>query len=339
MSRSAPLGHSIEQIRAVLGQDDAGRTWLQHLDEIGPPPFEVSLPHRDFAVPVFIDLSIPHDEFDTLIWYLPDPQQSPGVWWLLERATHSVVRTVGQIPPPPWFPPLPRELGPFRSYFYFYVLLAARPHTLAFHREMGIPDDISRHTLADIGRKFAVHRKNHRKGGIDTPAWLTHHMRGQLYQLGRLQFERVHPWEKLAVAMREAGLELPDSEVMLSVHITDFSGPLSPAACDDSFSRAREFFSSHFPDCPARYAVCSSWMLDPQLTGYLSPDANLIRFQQRFTPAYVPGPSNRGILQFVFGLLDAEIDDLPQTSSLERAVVGHLKAGHSWHGGVGWLML
>jgi hypothetical protein len=164
-------------------------------------------------------------------------------------------------------------------------------------------------------------------------------MRGQLYQLGRLQFERAHPWGKLHDGMRSAGEDVADTDVVLSVHITDFSGPLTPANCDDSFDQARSFFATYFPETPPKYAVCSSWMLDPQLAEYLSPESNLIRFQRRFTPAYQPGTSNRGILQFVFGMLDADIDDLPQTTTLERAVVGHLRSGRSWHGGVGWLML
>ncbi|HYI24500.1 MAG TPA: acyltransferase domain-containing protein [Thermomicrobiales bacterium] len=339
MARSTPLGHSVEQIRDFLSQDESSRAWLDHLDEIGPSPVPITLPSSDHAALDFLDLSVPHDDIDTLIWFLPDPGRTPGVWWLLDRAAHSVSRTVGQVPPPPWFPALPRELGEFRRYFYFYVLLAVRPLTLEYHRKLGIPPDISRHTLTDLGRKFTVHRKNHGTGGIDTPAWLTHHLRGQLYQLGRLQFERVHAWDKLRDGMRAAGCCLAEDEVLLSVHITDFSGPLSPAACDASFDRARSFFAQVFPETPARYAICSSWMLDPQLAEYLKPSANVIQFQNRFTPAYRPDPGNRGILQFVFGMLDAEIDDLPQTTSLERAVVGHLKAGRSWRGGVGWLML
>jgi hypothetical protein len=274
-----------------------------------------------------------------LIWFLPQPARMPGIWWMLERATHSVVRTIGQIEPPPAFPALPRELGELRRYFYFYVLLAARPHTIAYHRQLGIPDDISRRTLSDLGRKMSVHRKNYGKGGIDAPGWLTHHMRGQLFQLGRLQFERVHLWDAFREPINAAGVRFDEDDVALSVHITDFSGPLSPAACDASFVAAREFFARYFPETPARIAICISWMLDAQLDEYMSPGSNIVQFKNRFTPAYLPEPNNRGIQQFVFGMLDAEIDELPQATSLERAVVGHIVSGRSWRGGAGWLEL
>jgi hypothetical protein len=334
-----PWSHSVEQICDVLSQDESGRAWIAHLREIGDPPEPIVLPSVDQAAEVLLDLSVPHDEIDLLIRNLPDPERHPGAWWLIERGAHAMVRTIGQLPPPPWFPTLPRELGAFRRYFFFYVLLAATPFTRAFHASLGIPEDVSRHTLADFGRKIAVHRKNHGMGGIDSPGWLMHHIRGQIYQLGRLQFERVHPSENLVEGMRAAGCTIPDDEVLLSLHITDFSGPLSPAACDASIDHARAFFARHFPGTPARYAICASWMLDPQLGEYLAPDSNIIRFQNRFTLAFQSDPNNRGILQFVFGKLGAEIDDLPQDTRLERSVVQHIRQGRSWRGGVGWFML
>ena len=339
MSRVLPGVQSVERLRELLQADPECAAWLAHLDEIGAPPFAVSLPRPDDAAPVFLDLAVPHDEVDKLVWLMPDAVRTPGTWWLLERATWSVVRTIGGIPSPPSFPSLPRELGELRRYFYFFVLLAVRPHTLAYHRQLGIPDDISRHTLVDIGRKMSVHRKNYGKGGIDAPSWLTHQMRGQLYALGRLQFERIHLGDTMGEAIRRAGVDVADDDIALSVHITDFSGPLSPAACNASFAMAKPFFTRYFPDTPVRIAVCISWMLDPQLDEYLRPASNIVQFKNRFTLAYSHEPNNRSTLQFVFGMLDAEIDELPQATSLERAVVGHIVAGRHWTGASGWLEL
>jgi hypothetical protein len=339
MARVLPGTQSVAQLRELLEAEEPTRKWLEHLDEIGDPPFEVHLPTPDGAAIEFLDLAVPHDEIDKLIWLLPEQNRTPGVWWLLGRAAHSVVRTIGQMSAPPPFPVLPRQLGELRRYFYFYVLLAVRPYTLRYHEELGIPEPISRRTLVDLGRKMSVHRKNHGKGGIDTPAWLTHHMRGQLYQLGRLQFERVTLRAPYREALSKAGVDFGDDEVALSVHITDFSGPLSPTACDASFAQVKPFFDRYFSDTPARIAVCESWMLDAQLDEYLTPHSNIMQFKNRFTPAYTPGPNNRGIQQFVFGMLDAEIDELPQATSLERAVVSHIVSGKDWHGGAGWLDL
>ena len=64
------------------------------------------------------------------------------------------------------------------------------PHVQAFHRARQIPDDISRLTLADLGRNMATHRRRYGVGGLDTAFWLMLHFRGAMYDLGRLQFQR-----------------------------------------------------------------------------------------------------------------------------------------------------
>jgi hypothetical protein len=39
----------------------------------------------------------------------------------------------------------------------------------------------------------------------------------------------------------------------------------------------------------------------------------------------------------VFGYLPESIDDLPQTTTMERAAVAHLKAGRHWQVRNGWV--
>ncbi|MGH3097980.1 MAG: hypothetical protein ACRDMV_18510 [Streptosporangiales bacterium] len=45
------------------------------------------------------------------------------------------------------------------------------------------------------------------------------------------------------------------------------------------------------------------------------------------------------MLEFVFRRTDQPIDQLPQSSTLERAVVAHLRAGRHWRVRTGWLTL
>lgn len=129
----------------------------------------------------------------------------------------------------------------------------------------------------------------------------------------------------------------PDTPA-LSLHIPDFSGPMTPGACDASIDMARAFFKSFFPDEDHQIAYCNSWLLDPQLRDYLSPESNIIRFQDRF--ALAPGgyDVNNSIVQFVFGSTLDRIDALPQRSSLERAIVQHIRAGGIWQGRSGWFL-
>jgi GNAT-like C-terminal domain len=125
------------------------------------------------------------------------------------------------------------------------------------------------------------------------------------------------------------------------VHIPDFSGPLTPAACGAAVARAREFFPRHFPEEPCRVAVCGSWLLDPQLAGYLPEGSNIVRFQRRFRllPAQGQEPDDATVVGYVFGDPELAPEGLPGRTTLERAIGGHLRAGGHWYVRGGWFAL
>ncbi|WP_336209195.1 acyltransferase domain-containing protein [Nonomuraea sp. LPB2021202275-12-8] len=300
--------------------------WLEHLERIGPQ--EVVLP-PDLAGEL-LRLTVPHEDVGGVLAGVPRPGSE--AWWLLERCVGSLVSTMGELDDPPPFPPLPASADP---YFYVYVFLAAAPHVRAYHRRLGVADEVSRRTLADLGRNMAVHRRKHGTGGVDAPVWLTLHFRGLNYDLGRLQFQRARIGTRTHEAVTAAGVSCEPGDPVLSVHIPDFLGPLTPAACDAAFARAREFFPRHFPREDPRVAVCHSWLLDDQLAEYLPEDSNIIRFQRRFRQIY-KAEGDGGVISFVFG---AERAELPRGTTLERAIGDHLRAGRSWHGTAGWLLL
>ncbi len=328
----------VDRIKELLGSDPAMVRWLEHLEAIGAPDFDVVLPPAAELAPVLLDLAVPHEDIDALVAMLPALERSPELWWLLERSAYALVRQMGTVGWPPMFPTLPASLGAIGRYFFVYVFLAVLPHVRAFHRTRGILDDVGRRTLADLGRNMAVHRRRHGDGGLSVPFWLMLHFRGAIYDLGRLQFERARLGNRTGRAIAEAGMPYGPGDPVLGVHIPAFYGPLSPQACDTSFARAREFFARHFPEETYRIATCHSWLLDPGLAEYLPEDANIIRFQRRFQLAHRPEePDDESILRFVFGRTGPTLDDLPQRTLLERAVVAHLKAGGHWHGGAGWL--
>jgi hypothetical protein len=225
-------------------------------------------------------------------------------------------------------------------YFCLFAALAVLPSAREYHRRLGIPERISRATLADIGRNVAVYRLTYGHGGFSDIAWCRLHLTGNLYQLGRLQFERTSLGRRTAAAVAAA----PDSpspgagagDPALGVHIPRYYGPMDPASCDASFAAAHEFFARYHPDERPAVAVCRSWLLDEQLADYLSPDSNIIRFARRFTPAYAPDDDDDTTLRFVFGDPSVPLHRQPRRTRLERAVLDHLAAGRHWHGGIGW---
>jgi len=178
------------------------------------------------------------------------------------------------------------------------------------------------------------YRRRNGRPGFNSAFWMAQHFRGGIFLLGRLQFNF---WRVVFHPPAGAGFEKDDP--CLGVHIPAL-GPLTPEVCDASFAQARTFFPEHFPERSDKVATCGSWLLDPQLAEYLPEDSNIIRFQRRFTPApdwFEPGDDD--VIRFVFGYLPDSIDDLPQTTTLERAAVAHIKSGRHWQVRNGWVEL
>jgi hypothetical protein len=75
--------------------------------------------------------------------------------------------------------------------FYLLILLSGMPELQRLYREQEVPTEVARATLFDIERWLRVHRERHGDWGLapDRINWLRNHMRGELYQLGRLQFQ------------------------------------------------------------------------------------------------------------------------------------------------------
>ncbi len=101
-------------------------------------------------------------------------------------------------------PALPADFHPAAPLFHAYVLLAGLPHCRAENRRRGIGDEITRHTLADLGIWLGHYHRTKGVWGLAQHGWLSGHFRNQLYRLGRLQFRfetfphRFHAWRQTA---------------------------------------------------------------------------------------------------------------------------------------------
>ncbi|GAA4526743.1 acyltransferase domain-containing protein [Nonomuraea ferruginea] len=316
----------------LLRADDRTAAWLAGLEADDSPDVEVVLPDA-FTL---LDLAVPHEDVNEILALARTIRTDPGLWWLLERCARRLVRGIGLIDHPFDLPYLPAGLGAAGRYFHLFVFVAALPHVRAYHRERGVPADVSRHTLADLGRNVAVHRRRHGVGGVIQPSWIKMHYRGEIYQLGRLQYQRATLGTRMGTLIEGVMPGAPS----LNLHIPDFSGPLTPAACDDSLARARAFFPRHFPDEEPTVATCYSWLLDPQLADHLPESSNIVAFQRRFRPGYpAEQPNDGGPIEFVFGDPDLPPDQLSPRTTLEHAIVAHLRAGGHWYEGNGWFPL
>ncbi|MEV6941525.1 acyltransferase domain-containing protein [Streptomyces sp. NPDC051172] len=298
------------------------------------------LPDADELAEVLLDLAVPHEDINQLVRMGRRVTDDPELLRALEGSVEELVRGMGEVGTAVDLPQLDWASGPLQRCFPVYVFVAALPYTRAYHRARGVPDDVSRRTLADLGRNMAVHRRRHRRAGVQAPWWLTHHFRGELYQLGRLQFERARHGQRTSRVLAAAGLDVAPGTPCLNVHIPDHLGPLAPAACERSLALATEFFARHYPEEKYRAALCHSWLLDAQLKEYLPADSNIVRFQDRFRVAREDRePADKEPVQFVFGDPELPVESLPRRTAVERAVGDHLRAGRHWYIGHGWFPL
>lgn len=224
---------------------------------------------------------------------------------------------------------------PFGRLGYVLMYASLLPEIQARHAERGIDPLVSQHTLADLGRNMAVYQKRYGVVGFDEQRWLSLHFSGQLFQLGRLQFQRIGVGTRTAGAAQASGSDVTAGEPALSLHIPRWLGPLSPRAIDTSIAAATSLFRDRFPDAPVRVAVCASWLLDPQL-GELLPASNIATFARRFRTVRPPEPDDTSALRFTFENPDLPLAALPRHTSLERAVIDVLLRGGQWHTGYGW---
>ncbi|OFI39596.1 hypothetical protein BIU82_00530 [Arthrobacter sp. SW1] len=209
------------------------------------------------------------------------------------------------------------------------ALLRFAPAAAEYQRSLGIPAELTAAALADMGLQLRINRRVHGRFGLDTWGWLTLHMAGNMFRLGRLQYHLV----------RSEGGEppAPDGEWITGLHIPE-DGGLSPAAVDESLAFARAFLGRHFPDKPVRFATCDSWMLDPYLSERL-PDSNIAAFARRFTVHRCSDAASDAVY-FTFRTRDmANLAQLPRETSLQRVVLERIDDGGTWQLGHGYLEL
>ncbi|MFI5697257.1 hypothetical protein ACIA58_35700 [Kribbella sp. NPDC051586] len=149
---------------------------------------------------------------------------------------------------------------------------------------------------------------------------------GTGFRLGRLAFER-QP-------------QVDGDATLLNTHIPSSREPLSDAACDVSFARALEV-ATKFPEDVAGF-VCHSWLMDTQLAQYLPVSSNIIRFQRRFSGFGDRVEADWAPLEHVFHrrydgsvVPLALLDEVPQRTTLEHAIVKHLRQGRHWYNQAG----
>lgn len=95
---------------------------------------------------------------------------------------------------------------------------------------------------------------------------------------------------------------------------------------------AKAFFPKYFPDFADAEYVCESWMPSPALREIMPETSRVRRFSERFSVVFWEEDSP-AFRDWIFPTaVTASVEDLPEATSLQRAVKRHLLAG----GTIGW---
>lgn len=120
-------------------------------------------------------------------------------------------------------------------------------------------------------------------------------------------------------------LILQPGDTCISVHIPA-PGPLTKELCDESYALARRLFAAHYPEISPKAFHCHSWMMAPELAEVMRPTSKVLEFQRPYLkyPAHTAGED---VLNFVFKLKFTSYADLPEETSLQRALKARYLAG------------
>jgi hypothetical protein len=236
---------------------------------------------------------------------------------------------------------------------YALAFLAGFDTTEAIYESRAIPEAVLRATMGVFSECIDEYAAEHGVPGLGPNGWLLHFFRGRVFQLGRLQF-LMEPFPHMLSVYRERDgdavqflsevgcPDLPDWSLVLSwgwsglsVHVPA-TGKLTPGLVADAFRLAAGFFPRHFPEYTVHACFITSWLMDPQLPQYLPAESNIVQFQRLWHLFAVDEGGDEQFFKDVFPGRPRSWDAVTPETSLQRALIEHVRKGGQWHesGGV-----
>lgn len=291
----------------------------------------VALPADHAAADLIVQLGVGRADVPRFLATRPDTRRDPELYWLLDRCCRWLIDRMGR--PDPAYRAWPKidSAGRVGEFLYAWAFLAVLPDVRRYHASIGLSEDESWVSLSALGREI---RDSHTGTGLG-PTWMLPLVfSGVSFRLGRLAFDQRAP------AANGHPVLMP-GEGSWNIHVPGDGGPITPALCTASMGRAVEL--SRRLSQPAVVFCCHSWLMDPQLQDHLSAGSNIVQFQSRFDHFTDSRIADADPIHYVFGRdlagggdRAAFLDQLPQETSLQRAIVSVLKSGNHWHTRTGW---
>lgn len=133
--------------------------------------------------------------------------------------------------------------------------------------------------------------------------------------------------EKIELPKNEWEKVLEKGDPVIRLHIPP-AGKMTPEMIDRTLEETKKFAAKHFPEFDYKAFACHSWLVDPQLDGLLREESNIVQFRRRFR-SLTHKSKGQDVFNFIFNKPDMNFDiqDLPEDSSLQRALKNHYLNG------------
>jgi hypothetical protein len=319
---------------------DLDPAWIRQLEQVDVDQSRLSTT-EDWDLSLGM-LGLESEDRDLVRSTFPDAHADPDRWWLLERV-HAVLADGMPSGDPAFALRRLDHVGVLGVLFPLHALVTVVPDLVRFHEDRGVPAEVTGATL-NIGS--AITHDGRGLPLVDTSGWFVWLFRGLLYQVGVLRAIPVRLgeapdseayYDAADVHPRAPGHHRGDPAV--SIHIPPDTRLTAQGVRSALEAMASVFAHWFAPDAAPRIGTCGSWLLDPQLRDYLPPESNIAQFQKLFT-LFDKGQESTSIMQFVFpDDAESRIDELPTETTLQRAVIRHLKSGRQWRSCGGWTPL
>jgi len=123
----------------------------------------------------------------------------------------------------------------------------------------------------------------------------------------------------------EWALVLSKDDPVVILHIPA-EGKFTPEIVDESLKDIKVFLKTYFPDYKYKTFATASWFFDPQNEKLLPPHSNILKFAKRFN-RFAIKDWGKSAFSFVFQKDNPVIEELPENTSLQRAMKKHFLSG------------
>jgi len=218
---------------------------------------------------------------------------------------------------------------------WLLMLIHTAEHAKALFASCGADETVYWDTFEDFRYKLLECKEVNDIWGVTTKYWYTKFFFGELFKLGRLQFQKFQFRGEEPYTFGDYTVNPGD--FVLNIHIPSSGEPFDLAARMDSYRRAYAFFKPE--DGKPLAFVCSSWLIYPPYRNILSPDSNIVSFMDDFD---ILGQTDTPTFDNAWRLYGRDAlkptAELPEKTSMQRAIKKHLLAGGTSGYGTGIML-